>query len=371
MLSEQASLYTTTNIVGDKLDDIKEKVCDFASLYNAMHKCKRNVMWKGSVAGYVKNGLVNCLKLQQQLYDGSYKIDKYSVFLVHEPKMREIVSTRIKDRVFQRSLCDNYLYEAMTRTFVYDNCACQINKGTDFAMNRLNCHMQRYYRKHGKEGFVLKCDIKNYFGSTRHEVAKGAVRKRAKNEWVYQQVCDIVESFDQGRDPDVGMGLGSQITQLTQLAVLDDLDHFIKEGLRIKYYIRYMDDFILIHEDKAYLQYCRSEIDKRVSLLGLKLSASKTQLFPLDQGIKFLGFKFYLTDAGKVIRKLRRENASKEKRKLRKLKNLVDKGTLTKEHVDECYNSWKAHAKRGDTHDLILSMDMYYKNLWKEGAEDV
>lgn len=353
------------------MDEIREKICDFTSLYRAMYKCKRNVMWKSSVSGYVKNGLTNCLKLQQQLYDGSYKIDKYNVFLVHEPKTREIVSTRIKDRVFQRSLCDNYLYAAMTRTFIYDNCACQINKGVDFAMNRLNCHIQRFYRSNGIDGWVLKCDIKSYFGSTRHDVAKAAVAKRVDNEWVYCHVCDIINSFDQGEAHDVGMGLGSQITQLTQLAVLDDLDHYIKERLRIKRYIRYMDDFILIHEDKDHLLYCLNEINKQTSSLGLKLSAKKTQIFPLSQGINFLGFKFHLTSNGKVIRRLSRRNINKEKRKLRKLKNLADRGVMTREHVNECYGSWKAHAKRGNTHKLILAMDSYYKNLWKEGKENV
>ena len=110
------------------MDDIKEKVCEFRSLYKAMNKCKKNVMWKDSVAGYVKNGLVNCYKLRQQLLDEKYKIDKYSVFTIYEPKKREIVSTRMKDRVFQRSLSDNYLYDAVTKSFIYDNCACQDNK---------------------------------------------------------------------------------------------------------------------------------------------------------------------------------------------------------------------------------------------------
>lgn len=353
------------------MDKIKERVCSFKSIYKAMNKCKKNVMWKDSVSGYVKNGLVNCYKLQRQLLNDTYKIDKYSVFTIYEPKKRQIVSTRMKDRVFQRSLCDNYLYDAITKSFIHDNCACQLNKGTGFARDRLACHMQRYFRNHGLDGYVLKCDLSNYFGSTPHSVAKNAVLERTGDIWVNQHTDKIIGSFNQGENPNVGMGLGSQITQLTQLAVLDKMDHLIKERIGIKQYIRYMDDFILFHPDKEYLKYCLEVISEHVTSLNLTLSAKKTQIFPLKQGVKFLGFTFHLADTGKVIRKLTKENVIHEKKKLKKLKKLADSGVMTKEHVDECYMSWKAHAKQGNTHNLILSMDKFYKNLWKEGNEDV
>jgi len=347
------------------LDKIKDKVCSFRSLYKAMHKCKKNVMWKDSVSGYVKNGLVNCYKLRRQLLNDTYKIDKYSVFTIHEPKKREIVSTRMKDRVFQRSLSDNYLYEAITKSFIYDNHACQVGKGTSKARDRLACHMQRYFRKNGMEGYVLKCDISNYFGSTPHDVAKTATSSKIESDWVKHHTDKIIESFNQGEIPDVGMGLGSQITQLTQLAVLNKMDHLIKERLGIKQYIRYMDDFILIHKDKDYLKYCLAEINAHVASLGLKLSTKKTQIFPLKQGVKFLGFTFHLTETGKVIRRLTKENVAHEKRKLKRMRKLVAEGVLTKEHVDECYASWKAHAKQGNTYSLISSMDRFYNNLWE------
>ena len=100
--------------------DVKDIVCDFDNLYNALLKCKRNVLWKDSIAGYYKNALANCYKLRQQLLNDTYTIDTYTKFTVYEPKERAIVSTRIKDRVFQRSLCDNYLYHEMTKSFIYD-----------------------------------------------------------------------------------------------------------------------------------------------------------------------------------------------------------------------------------------------------------
>ncbi len=351
---------------GERMDKVKEKICKFRSLYKAMHKCKRGVMWKDSVAGYIKNGLVNTYKLRKQLLDGSYKIDKYSVFTIHEPKTRDIVSPRMKDRVFQRSMSDNYLYDEITNSFIYDNHACQKGKGTSRARSRLVRHMQKHFKEHGLGGWVLQCDLTNFFGSTRHDVAKDAVFSRVSNEWVTNHTYKVIDSFNQGKDPKVGLGLGSEITQLAELAVLDKLDHIIKEELGIKYYIRYNDDFILIHEDKEYLKCCLKRINEHITSLGLKLSEKKTRLYPLRQGIKFLGFKFYLTETSKVVKKLNKENVADIKRKIRRMKKLADEGVLTRSDIDKSLEAWKAHAKQGDTHNLILSIRRFYHNLWKE-----
>ena len=143
------------------------------------------------------------------------------------------------------------------------------------------------------------------------------------------------------------MGLGSQVTQLVELAVLDDFDHYIKEQLHIKHYIRYNDDFILIHEDKDYLRKCKVLVEKWITDLGLRLSPKKTQLFPITQPIHFLGFSFRLTATGKVVMKLLPEKISHERRKLRKLVERSKAGHLTREQVDECFKSWKAHAEQG------------------------
>ena len=350
-----------------KVDDftVRDTVCSFENLYEAMLKCRRNVMWKDSVAGFVKNGLVNVNALRQSLLDGTYEISKYSTFKVYEPKERDIVSTRFKDRVFQRSLCDNYLYSNVTKSFIYDNAACQIGKGTLYARNRLETHLHRFYRKYGLNGWVLKCDLKNYFGSTSHKVAKDAINSKVYDDWAIGEVNRIIDSFNQGEDPNVGMGLGSQVTQLIQLAVLDPIDHCIKERLHIKHYVRYMDDFILIHHDKEYLQECKERIEEWLSELGLNLSVKKTQLFPLSQPISFLGFSFRVTPTGKVIKRIRPERISHERRKLRKLVQKAKHGVMTKDQVDCCYQSWKAHASYGDTHNLILKMDKYYKELWR------
>lgn len=331
-----------------------------------MKKCRKGVMWKDSVARYVNNGLVSVLKLKDSIESGQYKIDDYHEFIINEPKRREIVSTKFKDRVFQRSLCDNYTYDAITRQFIYDNGACQIGKGTDFARDRLECLLQRHFRQYGNTGHILSCDFKNFFGSTSHAIAKDVIVDCVNNEWVLEHIYNIIDSFNQGEDAEVGLGLGSQVTQLVQLAVLNKLDHMVKEDFKIKGYLRYMDDMILIHPSKQHLNDCLVKIKKYVETLGLTLNKKKTQIIKINQGVKFLGFKFILNDTGQVIKYITKENVKKRKRKLRKYKKLVEDGKMTKEKADECYKSWKAHAEKGNSYKLLRSMDKYYEGLWKE-----
>lgn len=167
---------------------------------------------------------------------------------------------------------------------------------------------------------------------------------------------------------------------LSMRAVLDDFDHFIKEVLRIKHYVRYNDDFILVHEDKEYLSYCLSEINKWMSARELKLNPKKTQIIKLSQGVKFLGFRFRLTETGKVVMTLLPEKISHQRRKLKRMTDRVARGEMTKEDVDRSYESFKANITnngkhksehpgkraRRSCHSLELAMDAFYKDLWRD-----
>lgn len=336
------------------------EVTGYEALYRSMMKCKKGVMWKDSTAHFCLNGLTEVMKLEQSLMDGTYKERPGRTFTVYEPKKREILSISFRDRIYQRSLNDNAVYPMMAKSFIYDNCACQQGKGTDFAMNRLHAHLQRYYRKHGKDGWVLQCDIKGYYPNMPHEVAKKKFAKHL-DEWTFAEVKKILDRFE----GDIGFNPGSQLIQIAGISVLDEMDHFIKEKLRIKHYIRYMDDFILISNDKQYLRNCLENIKEYLKERGFELN-EKTSLYRISQGIKFLGFRFVLTDTGKIIRLIKTESVKRERRKLRKLVQLAKKGKLTRKKVDQCYESYKAHARRGNTWKMLQRLDEFYKNLWKE-----
>ena len=123
-----------------------EEIIGFDALYESMHKCKRHVMWKGSVAHFVLNGVEETYKLSRELKSGTYKARKATKFTITKPKKREIISVSFRDRVYQRSLNDNVLYPTMTRSFIRDNWACQKGRGTDDARDRVKVFLQRMYR---------------------------------------------------------------------------------------------------------------------------------------------------------------------------------------------------------------------------------
>lgn len=345
---------TSVNLSMDYYDDAIE----FGNLYKALKKCCRNVRWKDSVVGYEANGLKNTYRLRSDLVHGKYKISPYQKFTIHEPKTRLIVATRLRDRQFQKALCDAGLYGDFVEHLIHDNGACQTCKGTDFTLDRLTAHMRRYYHEYGREGWVLKCDIRKFFPSTPHDVAKRAVCKRIKDERACIAVCNVIDSFG----GQVGIGLGSQISQLVELSVLDDLDHYIKERLRMKHYLRYMDDFILIHPDKDHLKRCLEQIAERIGATGLTLN-DKTTLYPLRQGVRLMKWRFVIAPSGRILRSMDSGKMGKQRRKMKKLMTKERAGAVENGTTRESFEAWRANAKRGDTFFQRQRMEHYYYQL--------
>ena len=341
-----------------------EDVIGFDALYISMRKCIKGVLWKDSVAHYYHNWIRETLKLEKELKEGTYRERVPKYFIVTEPKRREIMSISFRDRVYQRSLNDVAIYPQMVRPFIYDNHACQKGKGTKLARDRLKCFLQRYYRKHGQNGYVLQCDVKGYYPNMDHQVAKDVFRKRLQPE-IYMMAERILDNFPGEK----GFNPGSQIIQIVGISLLNDMDHYIKERLRIKYYIRYMDDFILISDDRAHLERCREEIREILEGLKLQLHPEKTKIYQLSKGIKFLGFVYKLKSTGKVVASVNPEKVKHERKKLRRLARLVKEGKRTREQVDEHLRAVIAHYSYGDNYKLIKRMEEYYKSLWEEGEQ--
>ena len=338
------------------ITDYFDNAISYDNLRKALNRCCRNVRWKDSVVGYELHAPNHTHNLRQDILNGTYKMSPYQKFIIHEPKTREIIATRIRDRQVQMALCENGLYQDITEHFIYDNCACQKGKGVDFALKRMRKHMADFYRKNGEDGYVLKMDIKQFFPSTRHDVAKEAMSKRVSDPKALEYVYMVIDSFD----GDCGIGLGSQISQLVELAVLDDIDHFVKEKLRVKQYIRYMDDLILIHSDKEYLKYCWSMIEKELTKIHLTLN-SKTSIQPLKQGFTFLRWRFRYSETGKVLMRLDKKKLGKERRRIRKLIIRELEGRSKEDTALRSLESWIANANRGNTtYYQIMRMKKYY-----------
>lgn len=346
----------------DAMEEMQENVIGFGALYNSMEKCRNGVMWKDSTAHYYLNAIEETIKLADSLENGSYKARKPIQFTVTHPKKREIISVSFRDRVYQRSLNDNAIYPQMSKSFIRHNCACQKGKGTDDAREQLAFFLRKFHRENGRAGFVLQCDISGYYPNMRHDVAKRKFEKHLDG-WTYEHTVGVL---DEQYDGEIGYNPGSQMIQIAGISVLDGLDHFIKERLRIKFYIRYMDDLILLHPDKEYLEDCRREIEKYINNIGFEFNARKTKICPVSSDILFLGFYFRLTETGKVVKILNPVNVKHERKKLRRLVAKAKRGEISREKVKECYEGWKNHAEKGNSVRLIQRMDRYYKELWEE-----
>lgn len=339
-----------------------DAVGSYDALMRSSDKCVKGVKWKDTAAHYFLHDVEENLKLEHQLQNGKYKQRPPKHFRITYPKARDIVSVAFRDRVFQRSMNDNIIYPRISRSFIYDNMACQTDKGPDKARERLKCFLQRYFRKHGIDGYVLKCDIKGYYPNMSHKVVRDCFHK-VIDGWTYQQALSVL---DGQYDGETGYNPGSQMIQIAGIGILNAVDHYIKEVLQIKHYIRYMDDFILIHHDKDYLMECMVKLKQMLMLLDCQFNTKKTGITELSDGILFLGFHFRLTKTGKVILTLNSENVKHERKKLRKLVALAKKGERTRAKVDKCFDSWKNHASKGNSKKLIARMEQYYRDLWKE-----
>ena len=347
-------------------EKIKQKVISDEALFQSMMKCKKGVLYKSSVSYFYLHCMDEITKLADELESGTYTARKPKKFEITSPKRRDIVSIAFRDRVFQRSLNDNVVYPMMTKSFIYDNAACQIGKGTDFARERFKTFLQRHYRKHGTEGYVLKIDIKKYYDSIDHEYAKKVFRSKL-DDWSYEQVVTIIDT-QYAREK--GFSAGSQVIQILGISAMDCIDHAAKEELHLKEYIRYQDDFVSLEVDKGYLEYCKGVIETKLSDIGFQCHPKKTQIIPITEKIRFLGWDYRLTKTGKVIMSIAPEKVKFERRHLKKMVQKCKKGELPRSIVDEHFDCEMRYFARGNSHKLIAKMKDYYKKLWEEDSNE-
>lgn len=346
-------------LLAQEYDDF-EKVFCYKNLYTAYRCCRRGVTWKSSVQKYVVNAPLNVYNTYEQLMTGRFKSPGFYEFDIFERgKQRHIRSTVIGERVVQRCLCDNALVPMLERTFIYDNGASMQNKGYTFAINRLTAHLQKYYRHYGNEGYILLFDFSKFFDNVSHTVVKEIVRKNFSDPRIRRITEHFIDAFG-----DMGLGLGSQISQVLALASANRLDHYIKEVLRIKYYARYMDDGYLIHPSKQYLQECLQRIQVLCDELGIHLNIKKTQIVKLSHGFTFLKARFFLLPSGKVVKKIYKRSITRMRIKLKKLRRKLDAGEITLQDAANTWQSWVGYANNFKAYHTIDNMSKLYTQLF-------
>lgn len=323
-----------------------ETMCSFENLYDAYKKARSGKRDKAACAEFELRTLDNIAKLREELVNKTYKMQKYNTFLVHEPKERVVMASSFRDRIVQHSLCDNVFQKRILPHFIYDNYASQKGKGTHFGLRRLHKFMHQYYCNHGSEGWILKGDISKYFYSIDHDILKRQIQKLIQDKDILN-LCNLIIDSTEGK----GLPIGNQTSQAFALLYLNDLDHLIKDKMGIKYYGRYMDDFYIIMPEKEKLKKILEIVKQEVEKLGLSLNP-KTQIFPLKNGIDFLGFHSYLTESGKIVKKIRRNSKNNAKRRLRKMVDMKKHKKISPKVILQSYNCWMGHAKHGNTYHL-------------------
>lgn len=329
-----------------------EKVIDFNNMYRAYRKARSGKGSKRSISKFSVMALDGINTLIQQLKDKTYKISNYSEFKVYEPKERDIKTCSFKDKVIQHSLCDNVILPRLKNVFLYDNCAGQKKKGPLFGALRFKKQMEAFYKKHGFDGYILKCDITKYFYNIEHDTMKDIVEYYFGDDKDICWLCNLFIDSTEGK----GLPLGNQINQGFALLYLDGMDKLIKGELGIEYFGRYMDDFCLIHQSKEYLNDCLEVLKEFIKTLGLTFNG-KTQIAPFKNGVNYLGFHLYMTPSGCCIQKLKNQNKRNAQRKYLKMAKLVVEGKLPIEKFNASYNAWKNHISHGNCYNLGLAMD--------------
>jgi len=321
-----------------------EEIFTFENLYDAYKDCRKTKQHKGEVIRFETNLSTNISSLNHDIVTKKYRLGKYKEFLIYEPKERVIEALPFKDRVVIKCFCDVVLKAKIDQKLIYDNAACRKGKGTDFAIKRLEEFLRDEYRKeHNNKIYFLKCDIRKYFQSINHEILLNmlsGIGFSSDEMWMIEKLVK-----EQPNNADVGLPLGNQSSQWFALLYLNVVDRYIKEKLRIKAYVRYMDDMILVHRDKSYLQYSRLKIEEKCKK-DLKLELNqKTQIGIVKNGIDFFGYRHILNENGSITRKLRASSKQRMKKHLKTLNKLRSKNLVDDEYVYVRKNAFYNHIK--------------------------
>ena len=328
-----------------------DKIADFQSLYKAHTVARRGKRTTREVIEFEMNLSDNLIRISEELKNGTYNISGYYNFEIYDPKYRVIHALHYRDRVVQHCLCDEVLVPLIDKKLIFDNSACRIGKGTHFAIKRISYFLNSFYKQNGVEGYFLKCDIRKFFDNIDHKILKGKLLRIISDEQLLTLLFHIIDSYEVA--PGKGIPLGNQTSQWFAVYYLDGFDRMIKEKLQLKYYSRYMDDGVIIHSDKDYLKHCLKEL---TSYLENELNLSfneKTEIFPLKNGVNYLGWHIYLSDSGKIIRKISQQTKYKFKRNLKKMCNQYSLGEIELSDIKQVVSSYKAHLSHGHTYKLM------------------
>ena len=329
-------------------------IYNLSNLFLAWRKARKGKTKRGYVKEFEKDTLGNLLLLHEELKNETYYPKPLKIFILRDPKTRKISKSDFRDRVVHHALI-NLLEPIFDKTFIYDSCANRKGKGNLFALKRFDKFVRKVSRN-GKitfnkfndnnyvAGFCLKADIKRYFETINHKILINLIKRKINNYKVICLIEKILNNFKTKIDGK-GMPLGNLTSQFFANIYLHELDYFVKHILRSKYYIRYVDDFVILNDSKSQLNEWVAKINIFLqNQLNLELHPEKSKIIPLSKGIGFVGFKnFY------YFRLLRKRNIMNMERKIKRFNEEL----IANNKFIKTLEGWQAYAKWADSYNLI------------------
>lgn len=360
-----------------------ENVITVSNYVDALKECRKTVGYKFSVQNYIRHGIHNIAYTVNTIRSGRIPNVRNTekVYITERGHRRVITPIRIEDRVTQRVLCDFALVPLVEKKMIYDNGASTKGKGTEFSRRRLNQHLENAKRRWGADNvYALKFDFKSFFASIPHAQCYRVLDELFEDKRLRDLIMGIIESYQKAdiqkiEDPVLrskelkslynhekrGICLGSQISQILALIIPNNFDHFIKDKLGLKFYVRHMDDGIILLNDKERLKKIRTLLEREASKYGLTLNSKKTCIVKLTKGVTFLKVRYRI--AGKrTVKTLHKSGIVRMRRKLKKFTGLVERKRMQAEDVYASIQSWLTHAKAARTYRAVCTMLRNYDN---------
>ncbi len=330
------------------------KLCSLENLELAFRKARKRKSKKFYVIEFENNLQQNLKALNQELESLTYKPKPLNKFIIRDPKTRTIHSSNFRDRIIHHASI-NILEPIYEKIFIYDSYASRLNKGTHKALLRFD-YFKRKVSKNGRLiknssnnnhviGYCLKADIKHYFETVDHEILISIIKRKVKDEkviWLIKQILNNFNSKIKGR----GMPLGNLTSQFFANVYLNELDYFIKHNFKAKYYIRYVDDFIILHSSKEQLIKWKEQINSFLKdKLKLELHPDKSKIIALKNGISLVGYKTFY-----YHKLLKKSNIKKFEYNLNEKLDLYKRGLSSYDELIKSIQGWLGYAVWANTY---------------------